>query len=282
MLNIFELLDGSSPLIRIIDVGAMRAPGTSEPYDPLLKHDSVKIIGFEPVQAECDKLNALRSTGRLYLPYVIGDGRRRVFHENNSVMTSSLYEPNTELLSQFQNLENFVRVVSRTEVATHRLDDLREVAGADYLKVDVQGAEVDVFNGAANVLKEAVMVQAEVEFVPLYRNQPLFSDVDQELRRHGFLFHRFAAAEGRVFKPLVFNNDLNAPGSQVLWADAVYMKDFMALDGISPEKLLKLAILLHVLYQSVDACAYVLRCYQDRTGDRLADRYVQRLMGKAS
>jgi FkbM family methyltransferase len=277
MFSIFDLLPAPLSPIRIVDVGALLLPGMSEPYAPLMQHGAVEITGFEPDVSECNKLNDPLHPERKYLPYAIGDGRRRTFHVTNAPMTSSLYEPNTELLSLFQNIENLTRVVARAEVETKRLDDLPEVNNTDYLKVDVQGAEVDVFSGAANLLREAVMVHTEVQFVPLYRDVPLFSDVDHALRRHGFQFHCFDNVSGRAFKPMIFDNNVNMPRRQMLWADAVYMKDFMALEKLPDEKLLKLAILLHTLYASYDACAFVLRHYQDRTGNKLADSYLRRL-----
>jgi methyltransferase FkbM-like protein len=101
-------------------------------------------------------------------------------------MTSSLYAPNTPLLAAFDRLEELVRVVREIPIETHRLDDVPEAAGADYLKIDVQGAELDVLRGAPRLLAEALVVHAEVEFVPLYREQPLFADVDRTLRGAGY------------------------------------------------------------------------------------------------
>ena len=58
-------------------------------------------------------------------------------------MTSSLYEPNTELLSKFTHLANLVEVVATEEVQTTRLDDLREtIPDIDLLKIDVQRASL--------------------------------------------------------------------------------------------------------------------------------------------
>lgn len=279
MFNIFEILASEPPTINIVDIGAMSLGEGEDPYDALLKKGSTRIVGFEPVQAECDKLNKMHGDGRIYLPYAIGDGARHVFNICNHSMTSSLYEPDSALLDKFQNLENLMRVVSRSEVETRRLDDVPEVAETDYLKVDVQGAEVDVFRGATNVLRNTLVVHTEVEFVPMYKEQPLFSDVDKILRQNGFLFHKLASFAGRTFKPLINNNDISAPGSQWLWADAVYIKSFMNLDALPVEKLLKLAIILHSLYRSFDTCAFILQHYQNRTKEPLADRYMSRLVG---
>jgi hypothetical protein len=146
--------------------------------------------------------------------------------------------------------------------------------------VDVQGAELDVFQGAQRLLRNVLVVHTEVEFVPMYREQPLFADVDRVLRESGFLFHNFFGVAGRMFKPLINHNDVNAMGSQLLWADAVYIRNFMHLDQLSPTQLLKLAIILHEVYGSLDVCAFVLQAYDRQVGDGLLDAYYKRLLPK--
>lgn len=270
MFNILDLLPKFPP-IRIIDVGAMDTG--EDVHAPLLKAGIATVLGFECVQAECDRLNAMKQGTHSYLPHAIGDGRERVFHECNFPMTSSLYEPNTALLAKFQNLENLTQVVRKGSLLTRRLDDLPEALGADFLKLDVQGAEVDVMNGADNVLAEAVVVHTEVEFVPMYKDQPLFAEVDQRLRKSGYLFHKFAGVAGRTFQPLVVNNDVNQMLSQLLWADAVYVKDFMALDRLPAEKLLKMALILHLVYGSYDLVLQVLYAYDAKVKTCLGSAY---------
>lgn len=131
------------------------------------------------------------------------------------------------------------------------------------------------------MLDEAVLIQVEVEFVPLYRDQPLFADVDQLLRSRGFSFHRFMGFGGRPFKPLLRNGNPNEIISQVLWADAVYVRDVTALDTVTPEKLLVLAVILHEVYRSVDLCHLVLVQHDRATGTDLAPRYLERLLPPA-
>ncbi len=274
MFNILEILPPFSP-IRIIDVGAMDTG--QDVHAPLVTAGIAKVLGFECVQAECDRLNAKKLGTHTYLPHAIGDGKERIFHECNFPMTSSLYEPNTALLAKFQNLENLTQVVRKGSLPTRRLDDLAEAAGADFLKLDVQGAEVDVMNGAENILAGVVVVHTEVEFVPMYKDQPLFAEVDQRLRKSGFIFHKFAGIAGRTFQPLVVNNDVNQMLSQMLWADAVYVKDFMALDQLTPEKLLAMAVILHMVYESFDLALLALKAYDTKKGTAVADAYFQKL-----
>jgi hypothetical protein len=103
------------------------------------------------------------------------------------------------------------------------------------------------------MLKDVLVIQTEVEFVALYKEQPLFSDIDAFLRAIGFQFHRISTV-GRTFKPLIVNNDVNATMSQQLWGDAIHVRDFMTFDQLAPLALLKLATILHENYGSFCAC----------------------------
>ena len=276
MLNIASVLPPLPP-IRIVDVGAMSIGEAHDPYAMLMKALPCEVIGFEPVAAECEKLNRRDHAGRTYLPYFIGDGATHTFHECNFPMTSSLFEPNTPLLEKFQNLEKLVRVVKVYPAATKRLDDIAETAGVDLLKLDVQGAELMVLQGAAERLKGALVVHTEVEFVPLYKDQPLFADIDAHLRSKGYLLHHMGFT-GRTFKPMVFKNDINAMLSQWLWGDAVYVRDFMQFETLPPAALLKLAAILHENYRSLDLAAVVLETHDRLCGSQLQPRYLQELI----
>jgi FkbM family methyltransferase len=265
------------PRFKIVDVGAMTVGEGEEPYAPLLKAVPCDVIGFEPVAAELEKLNSLNKPGRHFLPYVIGDGSARTFYECNFPMTSSLFEPNTPLLSKFQNLEEVSRVTKAQSVQTKRLDDIPEVRGTDFLKVDVQGGELMVFQGAVDVLEDVLVIHTEVEFVALYKEQPLFADIDTFLRARGFQLHRLWPV-GRTFKPLIVNKDPNAM-SQVLWADALYVRNFMEFDRLTPSALLKLALILHENYNSCDLAAVALEGHDRQTGSHLQVNYLRWLVG---
>ena len=54
------------------------------------------------------------------------------------------------------------------------------------LKLDVEGAELDVLRGGEGVLAEALVLEVEVELNPLFAGQPLFADVDAHLRERGW------------------------------------------------------------------------------------------------
>ena len=67
------------------------------------------------------------------------------------------------------------------QLERHGLDDV------DFIKVDTQGSELFVLQGASQVLGQHVVgVEVEVEFASIYGGQPLFADVDRHMREHGF------------------------------------------------------------------------------------------------
>lgn len=264
------------PPLKVIDVGAMSFGEDQDAYSPLLKAFPCEVIGFEPVTAEYEKLAVKNIPGRSYLPYFVGDGSVRTFHECNSSMTSSLFEPNTPLLEKFQALAELTRVVRTTQVETRRLDDIPETIGGEFLKLDVQGAELLVLAGAETRLKDVLVIHTEVEFVPLYKGQPMFADIDTFLRGRGYAFHKIKLS-GRTFKPLIPNNNVFAMLSQNLWGDAVYVRDFMTFDTLSPEALLKIAIICHENYDSYDLAGVALEAYDRKMGTGLQMDYLRAL-----
>ena len=155
----------------------MFAGDGTEPYSALRDAGLARVVGFEAVAEECEKLNRRFGPPHRYLPYAIGDGTRRRLHVCNESMTSSLYEPNTPLLLAFDGLEAIVRVVREIPIETHRLDDVPEAADGDYLKIDVQGYELSTLRGCQPLLKRFEYVYVECSFMELYKGQALADEV---------------------------------------------------------------------------------------------------------
>lgn len=277
-ISLLKLLGDKCGTIKIIDVGAMIVKGILPPYQKLL--DSAIVIGFEPNENECHNLNFVMGERHKFFPYVIGDGSEKTFYTCDPAFNSSCYEPNFEFLDKFTNLAEVFKVTDQTQKQTIRLDDIEETKGADYLKIDVQGSEVDVFNGADKLLDEITVVHTEVCFASLYKNQPLFAEIDQHLRNKGFLFHKFTSiVQGRSLKPLWIVGSVNKQISQALWCDVLYVKNLLQFDKISSDKLLKLAVILSDVYYSYDLVHYILSHYDLQTNSDLSKQYLE-LLGK--
>lgn len=148
-----------------------------------------------------------------------------------------------------------------------------------FLKLDIQGAELFALSHATARLRRALVVHTEVEFLPMYKGQPLFAEVDQFLRTHGFVLHTFHPLVSRMVTPLVVRNNPYAGLRQHLWADAVFVRDFTRPAGMDADQLLVLATILHDCYQSYDVAAHLLAERDARTGGTAAPRYLAGLTG---
>jgi FkbM family methyltransferase len=181
-----RLLDGRRMLI--IDVGARG--GLNERWRPYA--DVVDMIGFEPDAAECDRLTRADRTGGhvRFLPYALGDAAgRRTFYLCQEPRCSGLYPPNEPFVAAFAPaIARSMTLVRETELDVVPLDAIaeREKLSPAGIKIDVQGAEVDVLRGGAKTLRGTKVVELEVEFNAQYRGQPLFADVDRYMREQGF------------------------------------------------------------------------------------------------
>jgi len=185
-----------------------------------------------------------------------------------------MYEPNKPLISLYNNFE-VAYLKRKTEIDTVCLDyfvQVNGISGVDFIKIDIQGAELDVFRGGPKVLKNVLALVCEVEFIPHYIQQPPFGDVCQFLHEHKLMFHKFLGLAGRALKPIVLDNNPNLP-SQHIWSDAMYIRHVLAVQHLSDQQLLKLSVLATV-YGSPDLSYYCLAHYDKRNGTTLALQFL--------
>ncbi len=71
-------------------------------------------------------------------------------------------------------------------IPTCRLDTLLKDVHVDFLKLDVQGFEIEVFKGAPEVLRQAQAVLVEVSLLEINAGAPLMSDVVVFMKDKGF------------------------------------------------------------------------------------------------
>jgi hypothetical protein len=78
--------------------------------------------------------------------------------------------------------------VSREAVTIARLDSIEEMGRpiAIYLKLDVQGSELQVLRGCGQAIARVIAIESEVSFVELYEGQVLVGEMLTELARLGF------------------------------------------------------------------------------------------------
>lgn len=275
MWSLFRLLDDGCR-VEVLDVGASLA--STAPYQKLVETGRARVTGFEPNEAEYERLRSSYGLTHRFYPLFVGDGKEATFHETNNPFTGSLYAPNTPLLEKFHALASLVTPVAEHRVATTCLDDIADLGDIDFIKIDVQGAELDVLRNGQRTLQGVLAIQTEVNFLEQYHGQAMFSDLDAFLRANGFQFHCVLGYGWRPFLPLLNPRAGVKAFNQQVWADAVYVRDWMQLDRLSAEKLEKYAGIMHDLLNSFDLAHVALVEADRRTGRSLAQEYRRRLV----
>lgn len=175
----------------VVDVGANPIDG-DPPYKPMLSQGLCEVTGFEPQAQALAELNLRKGPHETYLPYALGRGGAAELHICHYSGWTSLLKPRAAALEVFPQFQRNATVESVVALQTQRLDDVAELPAFDMLKIDVQGAELEVFESGRERLKHAVVIQTEISFIALYEQQPTFGAIDQVLRGMGFVPHCFA------------------------------------------------------------------------------------------
>ena len=251
-------------LTDVIDVGAKLGEEGPPPYTPMLAAGLCRVTGFEPQKSALLELQALKGPNERYLPYAVGDGGTHTLNICRHPGMTSLLEPDPVRLSLFANLPLLGEVIERIVLQTRKLDDISEIQHLDFLKIDIQGGELAVFQGGKTKLAEAVAIQTEISFVTLYKNQPSLGDIDLELRSQGFLPHCVAEVNSRQIGSFLFNNSLIQTSNQLLEADLVYVRDIAHAESMSDEQLKHLALIAHHCYGSFDLALHSVMLLEQR------------------
>lgn len=235
----------------IVDVGANPIDG-DPPYKAMLAAGLCKVVGFEPQPAALARLNQTKGPDELYLPYAVADGTERILHICELEGMTSLLVPDPAHLALFNLFPIWGKVKDHIPVATRKLDDIAEVTQMDFLKMDVQGAESEVLAHGRTKLRNTVVIQTEVSFVPLYKDQPCFGEMDLALRELGFLPHSVIGTKIWPLAPMVVANEPNRGIRQLLETDMVYVRDFTKSENMTAEQWKHLALIAHHCYGSYD------------------------------
>ncbi|MCK5219666.1 FkbM family methyltransferase, partial [bacterium] len=86
------------------------------------------------------------------------------------------------------------------KVAMVRLDTLcrtKNMPGPYLIKIDTQGAELLVLEGAAGILDETDVIILEVSFFQFYKNGPQFFDVVDWMKKRGFVAYDIYGGQTR-------------------------------------------------------------------------------------
>jgi FkbM family methyltransferase len=172
----------------IFDIGANKGQfGTN-----IRKHKyKGKIISFEPLTSARKKL--LENTDKdidwvVHKQCAIGNrnGLIKINISENSVSSSILMINSTHTDAEKKSI-----FINSEMVPIIRLDDIINDYIKPYsnlfIKIDTQGYEKEILNGAEQALKKAQGILCELSLVPLYQKQALWRDIVDMLDQRGFV-----------------------------------------------------------------------------------------------
>ncbi len=199
------------------------------------------VIGFEPDKAECERLRRAAPENHRYFPVAAGKRKEiRTLYLTANPSCSSLLKPDFELWNRLLDCEAFIEIQAEQAVETVTLDGFLPESGikdVDLLKLDTQGTELDILQGAEFFLSSTILgVITEVEFSPMYQDQAVFSDVDSYLRQFGFML--FDLSRHR-YRRTSYPRESETRG-QLLAGDAYYLKDYRCINRNVKEQLMRL------------------------------------------
>lgn len=136
-------------------------------------------IGFEADAEESARVQAKLKNGRKIFPVAVGRTNETLpFYVTKNPACSSFLEPNQLFFGQFLDAAGDTEIRSIIKLPVVTLDDYLpkvDVHSIDFIELDTQGSELDILKGAENFLKDSVLgLRIEVEFSPIYKNQPCF------------------------------------------------------------------------------------------------------------
>ena len=151
---------------------------------------SGRIVSFEPLSIAWEQLLEASRNDPLWAVAsraAIGseDGEIEIHVAGNSVSSSVL-----NMLDSHANAAPGSCYVGNERVPLRRLDSIApgylHSDSVAFLKIDTQGYEDRVLQGATELLDKIIGIQLELSLVPLYEGQRLFDDLFKQIKAKGF------------------------------------------------------------------------------------------------
>jgi FkbM family methyltransferase len=278
----------------LIDVGAGGGIGNHW----LVFGEKLRAYAFEPLLGECERLSRLSGSDRIqYFPYFVGDGKKtpeskRIAEGQLRNRAGFFARSSAFLAEQLLQERSIERIagekspqLSNTFITLDSFAEEQKLADLDFLKIDTDGSDYDVLNGAREILNRKNVLGITVEFS---FNAPagagtigLFPDVDRFCKERGYSLYDLSPrhiSRKQLPAPFVYSFPAETLTGPVDWGDALYIKDFCDPgylekwpQELSDQKLVKLACIFEI-FELPDCAAELIltfpETFEKATGNR--------------
>lgn len=288
----------------LLDVGARGGVGR----EWQVFGDQLRAYCFEPNEEECRRLTAAAAPTLKYIPRALGrQNAKQTLYQTAHADSAGLYRTDMGYLGRFLNRDNGV-TVGESAIDVTALDDVLaqfDVPAVDFIKLDVEGAELDVLTGGQRCIGNPSLLGllSEVRFQKEINGSPIFAEFDLFVRKFGFaLFDLEFHHQSRLALPYPgLQHYRRANGEpffayttrgQVQDGNALYLRDLLLpsdtprLGQVSAISVLKMCAVMEV-FSLNDCAAELLLAARQRVDDltdtaRLLDLLASGICGTAT
>lgn len=275
-------ISGKDLKIHVHHVGGIGDCGPTEAIRML--GNDVEWTVYDADESALSKMNELGGGTLLVNKCIGGSNSKNKFHIMRGQSASSLLIGSPEARDytlitdpgKAQVWGIHTQVIRSIDIELNTIDSLvmsKQIHSIDFLSIDAQGAELDIINGASQVLSDTIIgVLCEVEFSEIYANQPLFCDIQSRLRKENFRLCQIYNNQNWNIYP--FQKGLMGEGFNIV-GEALFLKNHDAMvghDSISKVsrdilkayavKCLKLAAIA-VVFDQLDVALKIIKTLQD-------------------
>ncbi len=192
----------------LIDVGASHGN-----FIELVRsiHPSCDVIAFEPLLNAFKVLvNKFQNNQSIKLyNFAIGNKIGEIqFFENDYSFSSSVLKLGNRHVEEFPYAKSISNILVQIDYLDNVIE-LGQIKRPILLKIDVQGLEKEVIEGAINILSLVDYLLIEVSFEELYEGQSLFEELNQKLNKIGLVYNGsfgqlYSSANGKILQADAF------------------------------------------------------------------------------
>lgn len=198
---------------KILDVGANNGQYAEQTYK--LGYEG-EVISFEPVKSVFKELenNSKKQNSWSVYNYGLGDKQEELeINISKNTFSSSLLD----IMPDHVEGAPESQYTHKEKILIKRLDDVfKDITNEKdvvFLKMDVQGFEENVINGAIESLKFIKGIQLEMSLEELYKGEILFDDIINLVKSFGFNLYSLE------------NGFFNEKTGRLLQVDGIFFKD---------------------------------------------------------
>ena len=226
--NLFLNINNNKNKLCLFDIGG--AGGLQTRWK--LFEKNIRAIFFEPDQRS---FLELKNRGLEIIDKALwSETTQKEFYLTKKLHASSMYVPNRTYLDLFPN-SNRYDIVKTIKVEVTELDNLVDIHNQPhFIKLDIQGAELEVLRGSVNTLKNVLGLEVEVNFKEIYEKIPLANDVEKFLYSQGFVLNDFLTYFRWERSPQrIIDEDEIIRFGEMIHGDALFLR--------TPEKIIEIS-----------------------------------------